>query len=647
MTQIVPPDDTPTVPSADVVPPDNGNDVANKATASSTRVLHQRTELNVTYLDEDWDYRGRTNLWLIQNNSNTVGNNNQYNAEGFGSVIDLALHFRGVVESVSVATVNQRCQMTDLKCEYIHLDTLNKVMISQNPNRIDADTQCCRGASFGLALRAAAAASFLGELRIKCDLSKVKGSTGKNTVASTEDFSQVWLDDICYDKKNLKLGEYFSREQKDALNVELQSRDSSGRQEKRLDLISRKLGEASSDAFPGSDSSNSSSSSPLTLRVTVYFRLPKNVLETPLCKGICFQKPQKQSMDLSSSPCVYTTSGEFGDHEGPRMWLPCLDSASGRHRASHELLVCATASIDEGISVLGCGEDLGANSTIFYERNGLRLAANMWRSHIWSPMPARCLGFVIGPLKIVNDLEYVDDSENDHPVDIGEGIRNAYIAIPEERPFLHSAHLINTFPESRHVELSIVGGTSGVPIRALNIAKDVIGLPFHHSSSYTQVWLPSAIDGGISSGSLQQCGVATNCWLGGAVLDCNLLPPPLKRFPFYRGGRTLQLAQARCVMTGFVRKGVSLGGGQDDVGEGWIHALFISELMRIYELAHGASGEGGSQQSHFFVESHSAKSGPNSQIMEFMNFPNVEDDALGVGPTQGTLERFLNLDNID
>ena len=628
----------------------NDNNLAssatNKASASSTRVLHQTSELAFTYSngnqpqhqgnhksnqnDMKWGYRGRTTLWVIHTNSSLAG---QTNLNAKGQFVDLALHFRGQVEQVSVATVNQRCQMTDLKCDFIHLDTLKKVMVSSDPGRIDADSQCSRGASFGLALRASAAASFLGELRIKCDVSNVKSGAGKGTVASTEDFVQLWRDDICFDKPGSALNEYFSRDQMENLKSELLSRDDTGRQSKRIGFVARKLGETSSDIFSAEPNAEKSSP-PMIFRITITFGLPDQVLNFPLCKGISFNRPTNKM--LNSSPFVYTTSGEFGDHEGPRMWIPCLDSTSGKHRSSHELCIHVSAPSKEGLVAVGCGEDAGVSSTIFNAKNGgQEVATMMLISNIWSPMPARCLGFAIGPFKILSDLEYITDTEEKHNIGIGEGIRQAYIVPLEERPFIHSAQTLDPSPERYDIELTISASTSGVPLRALNVAKEVVGLPFHQTSSYIQVWLPNVADGGSSSGSLQQCGVATNCWIGGAILDSSLLPPPRKRFPFYRNGRALLLAQARCVMTSFVRKGVALGGGQDDVGEGWMHALFVSELMKIYELAHGGQGQGGGPNSSFFIKTHASKSGPNSEIMEFMNFPNVESDTIRVGSTQG------------
>jgi hypothetical protein len=54
---------------------------------------------------------------------------------------------------------------------------------------------------------------------------------------------------------------------------------------------------------------------------------------------------------------LYTTAGVYGDHEGPRSWIPILDSAATRHRASHDVTIKVTAPMKDGLSVVGFGED--------------------------------------------------------------------------------------------------------------------------------------------------------------------------------------------------------------------------------------------------------------------------------------------------
>jgi len=642
-----------------------------KASSFNARVLHQSSDLEFTYglgngeeNSTDWTYAGRTTLWMI------LQRNNQQNSL---SSHDFALHFRGEVTDVSVCTANSRCRTTKLNCSYVHLDPLAKVFTSNDPNRVDADAHCCRDGDgqFDCALRSSAVASVTGELRVNCDISslhpslnssnnpskKKNNSAGNTSIGAVEDFAQFWKDDISHDVYNAdssmnNSGKAFNREQKELLNMELEHRsvrkgNDSSRRERRIDLISQKLGNASLDYYlslseQGNNTSagnnNLSSKPPLVLRVTIHFRLPAYAMSSPLTKGISFNLPIENKPN--NSPYVYTISGECGDHEGTRMWLPCLDSTSARHRTSHELSVCVAAPASEGISVVGCGEDAGATNSIFSAPNGSRdVSTTMWLSNIWSPMPSRCLGFAIGPFKVINDYEYFEDEESNNIVAIGEGIRQVYIASMDERQFLHSAQSLESQKLQRDIELAIIGGTGGIPLRALNFAKEFVGLPYHQSSSYTQVWLPNAIDGGVSSGTLQQCGIATNCWLGGAILDASLLPPPRKRFPYYCGGRTLQMAQARCIMTSFVRKGVSLG-GQDEVGESWIYLMFITHLMRLYELAHGATGEGGSQFSHFFDVKNSRKSGQNCPVLDHLSFPNIESDSITVSASQGEALSF-------
>lgn len=86
--------------------------------------------------------------------------------------------------------------------------------------------------------------------------------------------------------------------------------------------------------------------------------------------------------------------------------------------------------------------------------------------------------------------------------------------------------------------------------------------------------------------------LGANTFLGGAIMDAGLLPPPGKRIPFYQGGgRVLQMLQARCAIRGWIIACLPLG-GQDDVGNGYILSLIESFMMSLYERAHGATGEG-------------------------------------------------------
>lgn len=151
------------------------------------------------------------------------------------------------------------------------------------------------------------------------------------------------------------------------------------------------------------------------------------------------------------------------------------------------------------------------------------------------------------------------------------------------------------------IETAIIRSTSGVPNRALSLTRDVLALPSYRSSSHTQIWIPGAVNGGTTSGSLNDCPETGGCnpFLGGAVFDSALLPPPGHRLPFHCGGRALQLAQARAAIRGWIVAALPLG-SQDDIGQGYLHCLVESVLVGLYEKGHGAWGEGGARGSYFF-----------------------------------------------
>lgn len=348
---------------------------------------------------------------------------------------------------------------------------------------------------------------------------------------------------------------------------------------------------------------------------------------------------------LSSGACapyVYTSCGTLGDHQGPRCWVPCLDSSNYKHRSSHELCIKVTANKQDGMSIVGCGEDFGQTDTVIrscHSRDAPHLVGNrhyeflkdvreyqqqtdpysllatcILYTSIFTPIPARSLGFAIGPFLACPDPEYPND------------IRQIYLAPIPLRSQLHSSQPVRT-PTSLHN--AVLAGTSGVPLRALSLTREILGLPAFRSSTYTQVWLPSCVDGGSSSGTFHHTAtVACNAWMGGATLDSHLLPPLNHRLPFHAGGRVLQMAQARNAILGWVLSSLPLG-GEDDVGQGYIHHLMTSQLMEIYERAHGGSGEGGGKASHFHVERFVITSGLNGcGFLDFLPVQNVEEDEM-------------------
>jgi hypothetical protein len=251
----------------------------------------------------------------------------------------------------------------------------------------------------------------------------------------------------------------------------------------------------------------------------------------------------------------------------------------------------------------------------------------VWCSCSWTPIPARSLGFAIGPFKVLEDLEYfgpgaiIGDEDEGNGVsleerhqafvdaarDRGEGIRQVYFAPLFERKHIHVDADSRLLPDTvmrlaplNAQQKEVASGlqklmhyaTVGVVHRSLSLMRDVLALPSYRTSSYTQVWIPNAVHGGVTSGALHDCPeVMVNPFLGGAILDARLLPPVGSRLPYYQGGRVLQFLQARCAVRGWVTSTLPLGPG-DDVGSGYIFSLIESFLMSMYERSHGAHGEG-------------------------------------------------------
>ncbi len=327
-------------------------------------------------------------------------------------------------------------------------------------------------------------------------------------------------------------------------------------------------------------------------------------------------------------------------------------------------------------------------STIYHSK--YQLATSIWTSSIWSPCPVRSIGFAIGPFKVLYDPEYYgeqkddedddeetekddddenegksnekdDDDDDDFPtisetaVIKGEGIRQLYLAPQFERCQIHSDSAVITFgglihasaaqkygyyvdpvgsvPSSASMRLqkkqhilAIMGATAGVTNRSLSLMRDILALPSYRTMSYTQIWIPNAVDGGSSCGALHSCPeVSCNPFLGGAIIDSTILPPLGRRLPFHFGGRSLQFLQARCAVRGWIRAALPLG-GTDEIGNSYIHVLFEEFIMSLYERSHGAYGEGGSKQSFFFTKRFAIGSGLNSRNLDFLPVHNVEEE---------------------
>jgi hypothetical protein len=232
----------------------------------------------------------------------------------------------------------------------------------------------------------------------------------------------------------------------------------------------------------------------------------------------------------------------------------------------------------------------------------------------------------------------------------GEGIRQAYFMpryaragvfieyadwslVSSTRPtFQLPSNSAQQQEDAQDWQDAVTRATIGVPHRALSLTRDVLALPTYRTVSYTQIWIPSAVDGGCTSGALADCPeVALNPFLGGAILDARLLPPPRARLPFVAGGgRVLQYAQARAALRGWIRAALPLG-GDDEVGFGYLHCLVEALLFSLYERGHGSYGSGGGPGSFYYSRRYAPSSGLNSSQLDFLPIRNVVETDLVIG----------------
>lgn len=634
------------------------NIAPHEAKAASVSVLHQKTTLSLVLQhpvasDPTWYAAGKSTLYVIDNGGTVAA----------GKVRHLAVHLRG---SCQVTDIAVECLVGDalkpdkkLKSTFQHFDPLEHVLIkpavsytaedASDPTEydFDADAQSSRGAAgMTTALRAASIASNMGELRLTVE----PCSSGPEKI---ETAFEAWKQELAFTNDATADGRVVQE-----LREKLQER-STGRRNARIELVAKRLAEASCSKEKGNRA----------FKITIRYKIPLNKPIVHL-GGL-------HALTTSLTPHIYTTVGVVGDHEGPRCWIPCLDSASVGHRATHELTVQVTAPMRHGISCVGLGEDFGCSDARLHDAtwnvemareelgadhfemiqllaqqargrttgahiippelssktvsiDAIRATA-VWCSCSWTPVPARSMGFAVGPFKVLEDSEYFgptavagdDDDEDDdgnslsleerHQAFVdsahekGEGIRQVYFAPIFERKHIFAEADSRLLPNtvirllsvnaqqsetSNGLEKAMHYSTVGVPHRALSLMRDVLALPSYRTSSYTQVWIPNAVHGGLSSGALHNCPeVLVNCFLGGAIMDSRLLPPIGSRLPYYQGGRVLQLMQARCAIRGWISATLPLGGG-DDVGSGYILTLIEAFIMSMYERGHGAHGEG-------------------------------------------------------
>jgi len=629
----------------------------NTANAYNSRLFHQKSSLSFFLhrpsptAEWSWHAEGVTSLYLIDESTSDASNN---------IPISLALHLRGTcsVTAVIVEAPDPKAptRLAQLSSSYQHFDPLERVLLKpassytmddvlKTKKRHQADSQSSRGAvGMTSAIRAGSIASNLGELRVS--------AIHNRAVEPKSSIEQCWREDLL---KNDAFGDCAKR-----LGDQVQDHVDP-RKTPRIQWLSK----AMTHTTPKEKA----------LKVTVRYQI---------CLGKNLHFGGIHALCTNRTPHVYTTAGVYGDHEGPRCWIPCLDSASTRHRSTHEIRIQVTAPMGEGLSVVGFGEDFGASETLLHAATanagadvcgelgndhmkmidrvvtsyvtddtnaphlippegssaltiGSLLATTVWLSASWLPIPARSLGFAIGPFRIIEDPEYfrpIDEndqskeaSENrevlENAREHGEGIRQAYFSPTFARKHLHAnadARLLpnmrlqihplssreNTILEGH--DQSVLTATVGVPHRALSLMKDILALPSFRTVSYTQIWIPSAVHGGSTSGTLSCCPeVMVNPFLGGSIMDSRLLPPSKHRLPYHHGGRVLQFLQCRSAIRGWILSALPLG-GKDDVGHGYIHTLIESLFLSLYERGYGAHGEGRSARRSKCVLQDSARS---------------------------------------
>ena len=426
--------------------------------------------------------------------------------------------------------------------------------------RYDADAQCSRGAAgMTTGLRAASIASNMGELRLSIERPNnaagrpplkppapapevpPKDGTSKPKIDEAELRHMAWLkeqwendlqgnvggaDDSTSNTNTALGGSKIAHDLHERLHSRTEQRRAA-----RIELVATRLAEASMTEHGRR-----------AFKITVQYEIPtsSSMQQQLLHTGGLHMLPATPHLP----PHIYTTAGVFGDHEGTRSWLPCLDSASYKHRSSHEWTISVTAPMREGLRVVGAGEDFGVSDTRLHykqpQANKAKearellgadhvkwveeifapsvmgnnsnaaatttephvippdtdvtmrevddeaaikdsttvasmddiLATQIWASTSWMPIPARSLGFAIGPFQVAEDPEYFGlpdieleeeeggdslggsgagtlryrrqlqlEREKDRIEDArvrGEGIRQVYFAPFYERKYLHA-----------------------------------------------------------------------------------------------------------------------------------------------------------------------------------------------------------------
>jgi len=464
----------------------------NVADASQLRVLHQVTSLHFVlhHVDLRWHIQGTTTLYVIDESiiASSFAANAAANAGSSGASRQLALHLRS---SCKVTGVTVRCLgeegtgLVKLRSSYQHADPLRHVLtkpptsyavedyVDRPPGEyvFDADSQSTRGAAGMMSgLRVASIASNMGELRLAAEQPRpVEAKDEKKTESdATDAWQRDLLDAIGADEGTA------AQELWDGLDER-----STGRRAKRIEAIVGQLAKASC-AKGGIQAAYK-----VTVRYTIPLDDSASVHHLAGFHALTAASPSRRSVP----PHVYTTAGVYGDHEGPRSWLPCLDSAASNHRASHQCTVRVTAPMKHGLSVFGAGEDFGNSRALLHSAVGLDnssidsaksllgeshlamlrdvqmafqsnspethvippeetavtsldslQATVIWCSASWTPIPARSLGLAVGPFKILEDPEYFGTGAVEGDMDDDEDEDDELPSIEERhQAFVHAA----------------------------------------------------------------------------------------------------------------------------------------------------------------------------------------------------------------
>jgi hypothetical protein len=681
-------------------------------TPSQIPVMHQSTQIHFVYSPQPaksstgdptrspWHAHGVTRLYLLEPTTVSTG------------LSQLALHARSTcnVDSVQVYTVHSGSLQACTKTTFFQCDPLEHVLVRPvttiESQGLEADSQYLRGAAgMTTGLRAASIASHLGELHISyMRPHQVPGNYG-NESDSKATAEEVWMEHFVSIEKAANAGD--NDQTSSTASAGIDGNNIRGRVLKKLQnswyerctdrrtdrckRIAERMGRPRAVATP-----QFCRGILVEIHFTLSFPDLYDYYDSPHADddsyGGIWHLGGLHALATNATPHAYTTTGVFGDHEGPRSWLPCIDSAATLHRSSHEMCLGVTAPLKYGLTILGMGEDAGVSKTLLHEsvhtpashrlvpddtivtnigylpvelmrksmptkissipcgvdispdthvippeRISLQdvWATTMWYSGSWTPVPARSLGWAIGPWRVVEDTEYFrktlpasisatnEDADGTDRQSLlenarqnGEGIYHAYLCPLFARRYIHLEADKTLLPNSilqltqltakqanqlLQLDQSILVSCVGVPYRATLIMRDVLAFPAFRTVSYTQVWIPNAVHGGVTSGALHSCPEClVNPYLGGAIIDSTLLAPVGTRLPYYHGGRVVQFVQARSAIRGWIISALPLG-GNDDVGNGYLHTLAESFFMSVYERGHGGHGEGKSNDAMVLV----------------------------------------------